>query len=56
MKGQVIIRELQKIQFVRDKDGKEYACYSDDIKDKGHLTDEQKKMCLDLSSVVGDSW
>ena len=56
MKGQIVSREFQKIQFVHDSDGKEYACYSDDVKDNGHLTDEQKKKCLDLSTVVGDSW
>ncbi len=57
MRGQIISREFQRIQFLQDNDGKEYACYSDDIKDTGqHLTDEEKNKCLDLSSVVGDSW
>ena len=56
MKGQIISREFQKSQFIQDNDGKEYACYSDDVKENGHLTDEQKKKCLDLSTVVGDSW
>lgn len=57
MKGQIISQEFQKIQFIQDNDGKEYACYFDDIKETGtHLTDEEKKKCLDLSSVLGDSW
>lgn len=56
MKGEIISREFQKIEFLQDHDGKEYACYSDDIKDGEHLTDEEKDKCLDLSSVLGDSW
>ena len=56
MKGQIISVEFQKIQFVQDNNGKEYACYSDDIIDSKHLTAEQKKKCLDLSSIFGDSW
>ena len=57
MKGQIISQEFQKIQFIQDNDGKEYDCYLDDIKDAGaRLTDEEKKKCLDLSSVLGDSW
>ena len=59
MRGEKISEEYQKMVWVRDKDGKEYACYIDDlksIKKKEDLTDEEKQKCLDLSLVVGDSW
>lgn len=45
--------------FIQDKDGKEYACYIDDLKNikrKEDLTDEEKEKCTDLSQVLGDSW
>jgi hypothetical protein len=59
MRGEKISEEYQKMVWVRDKDGKEYACYIDDlksIKKKEDLTDEEKQKCLDLSLVLGDSW
>lgn len=59
MRGEIISREYQKMVWVQDKDGKEYSCYVDDLKDlnsnKG-LTDEQKSRCLDTSFIAGDSW
>jgi hypothetical protein len=43
--------------WIRDKDGKEYACYLDDIKGKiktkEELSDEEKANCLDVSQIVG---
>ena len=43
--------------WIRDKDGKEYACYLDDIKGKvkteEELTDEERAKCLDVSQIVG---
>ena len=59
MRGEKISEEYQKMVWVRDKDGKEYACYIDDlksIKKKEDLTDEEKQKCMDLSLVLGDSW
>ncbi|MFW2367963.1 MAG: hypothetical protein ACN4GW_16215 [Desulforhopalus sp.] len=59
MRGEKISEEYQKMVWVRDKDGKEYACYINDlksIKKKEDLTDEEKEKCLDLSLVLGDSW
>jgi hypothetical protein len=59
MKGDTIAKEFNSMVWVRDKDGKEYACYIDDIKGlkkKEDLTEEEKKKCLDLSTVLGDSW
>jgi hypothetical protein len=59
MRGENISKEYQKMVWIQDKDGKEYACYIDDlkrIKKKEELTEEEKANCTDLSSVLGDSW
>lgn len=59
MKGETISKEFQKMVWVQDKNGKEYACYIDDlksIKKKEDLTEEEKAKCTDLSTVLGDSW
>lgn len=59
MRGEKISEEYQKMVWVRDKDGKEYACYIEDLKNikkKEDLTDEEKEKCLDISMVLGDSW
>lgn len=59
MRGQIISGEYKRMDWVQDNDGKEYACYHDDVKnfdqDKG-LTEEQRQKCLDTSQVLGDSW
>ena len=43
--------------WIRDKNGKEYACYLNDIKGKikkkEELTEEQRAKCLDVSEIVG---
>jgi len=42
--------------WVRDKDGKEYACYLKDIKGikaKEELTEEEKSKCVDVSTIIG---
>ena len=59
MRGEKISEEYQRMVWIRDKDGKEYACYIDDlkgIKKKEDLTDEEKEKCTDISLVLGDSW
>lgn len=59
MRGEVISKEYQKLVWVQGKDGKEYACYIDDVKNikrKEDLTEEEKAKCLDISQVVGDTW
>ena len=55
MRGENISKEYQKMVWVRDKDGKEYACYIEDLKGlkkKEDLTDEEKANCLDISQVL----
>lgn len=59
MRGKIISEEYKKMVFIQDKDGKEYACYIDDLKSikrKEDLTPEEKENCTDISQVLGDSW
>lgn len=60
MRGEIISEEYKKMVWVHDKQGKQYACYAADlegnIRSKKDLTEEEKERCLDLSTVVGDSW
>lgn len=59
MQGDLIAEEFKKMVWIRDKDGKEYACTVGNLKDikrAEDLTEEEKKGCLDLSHVLGDSW
>ena len=59
MRGEIISKEYQKMVFVHDKDGKEYACYAGDLKNfkkSEDLTDDERAKCTDLSTVLSDSW
>lgn len=59
MRGEKISEEYQRMVWIKDKDGKEYACYIEDLKNikrKEDLTEEEKEKCLDISTVLGDSW
>ena len=59
MRGEIISKEYQGMVFVRDKEGKEYACYLKDLKDlkpADKLTEEERKKCMDISLVLGDTW
>jgi len=43
--------------WIKDKNGKEYACYLEDVKNglkgKDELTEEEFKQCLDVNQLVG---
>lgn len=59
MKGQVIAQEFNKMAWVSDKKGSEYACYlnSDrNVKSKEELSQKEQKSCVNLNAVLGDSW
>jgi len=59
MKGQVISEEFNRMVWVQDNQGAEYACYIDkdkDVKSKEDLSPNEQKSCLNLNSVLGDSW
>jgi len=56
MRGEIISEEYQKMVWVKDKSGREYACYLSDLNDKDKLTEEEKAKCVDSSQILGDSW
>ena len=59
MRGEIISREYNKMVFVQDDKGKEFACYAKDVKDfkDGEALDnDQRRRCLDTSLVLGDTW
>lgn len=59
MRGELIAQEYQNMTFVNDQNGKEYACYTSDLKNHkegADLTEDERKRCTDLSQVLGDSW
>lgn len=39
--------------WIRDRDGKEFACYQADINNPEKLTEEEKARCLDVNTLVG---
>jgi hypothetical protein len=43
--------------WIRDKDGKEYACTAaalkGNLKSKEELSDEEKENCMDVSQLIG---
>ena len=47
----------ESLVWIRDKDGKEYACSVDalkgNIKEKAELTEEERANCMDVSQLIG---
>ncbi len=59
MKGQIISQEFNKMVWVQDNKGAQYACYIDqdrDIKSKEDLSQHEQQSCMNLNAVLGDSW
>ena len=59
MKGQVIAQEFNKMVWVRDNKGSEFACYLNqdrNVKNKEDLSEKEQKSCVNLNAVLGDSW
>jgi hypothetical protein len=59
MRGQIISKEFNKMVWVQDKKGAEYACYIDQdrkVKSKEDLSKNEQQSCLNLNAVLGDSW
>ena len=59
MRGELISYEYQRMIFIDDVDGKEYACYRKDLENfdsRQGLSEKEKQKCMDLSLVLGDSW
>lgn len=49
--------KYEELVWIFDKDGKEYACpvsaIKGKVKKKDQLTEEEKKKCTDVSTMVG---
>lgn len=59
MKGEIIAKEFNKMVWVADKNGAEYACHAENpkgINRKEDLTAEEQNKCTNLNMVLGDSW
>ena len=59
MRGEIISKEYQRMVFVHDKEGREFACYADELNNfrRGEdLTAEERQQCTDMSHVLGDTW
>lgn len=56
MRGNIISREYQRMIWVNDESGKQFACYADDVSDAKNISDEEKRHCLDVSQVIDGSW
>lgn len=48
---------FESMVWIKDKNGKEYVCYADDLKGnirlKDDLTEEEKSTCMDVSELLG---
>ena len=56
MRGDLISEEYRKMVWVRDDMGGEYVCYAKDLKAADHVSENEKKFCLDSSQVLGPNW
>ena len=56
MRGDIISAEYQKLVFVRDDNGGEYACYAKDLSDRNHVHENEKENCIDTNLILGASW
>ena len=39
--------------WVQDENGREFACYREDIKNPEELREEEKANCLNVNSIIG---
>ena len=39
--------------WVQDRDGRQFSCYLEDIKNPEELTDEERAKCLDVNTLIG---
>ena len=56
MRGDIISAEYQKVVFVRDEDGGEFACYAKDLSDRTFVKENEKENCIDTSLILGPNW
>jgi hypothetical protein len=56
MRGELISQEYQRMVWVKDDDGKEFAYYADDFSSPDHVSEQDKEKDLDTSMIMGGSW
>lgn len=56
MRGDIISAEFNKLVFVRDDNGAEFACYANDLSDHNHVRENEKENCIDTNLILGASW
>jgi len=59
MKGKIISQEFNRMVWVQDNKGSQYACYIErdrNVKTKDDLSGQEQKSCMNLNAVLGDSW
>jgi hypothetical protein len=56
MRGDIISAEYNKMVFVRDDHGGEFACYANDLSDHNHVKENEKENCIDTNLILGASW
>ena len=39
--------------WLQDREGKQFCCYLEDIKDPENLTEEETAQCLDVNTIIG---
>lgn len=48
---------FESMVWIRDKNGKEYVCYAEDLAPNNEtmeeLTEEEKSVCMDVSQLLG---
>ena len=39
--------------WVKDRDGRQFSCYLEDIKNPENLKEEEKAKCMDVNALIG---
>lgn len=39
--------------WVKDREGKQFSCYLDDLKNPAEISEEEKAKCMDVNSLIG---
>ncbi|MDH3328217.1 MAG: hypothetical protein OEM01_03200 [Desulfobulbaceae bacterium] len=43
----------ESLVWIRDKDGKEYVCSLNDIRNENELNEEERAKCMDVNLLIG---
>jgi hypothetical protein len=39
--------------WVQDREGRQFSCYLDDIKNSAEITEEEKARCMNVNNLIG---